>query len=160
MSLDGYIATEDGGYDWIPDEPAIDRGAFMARFDTVLLGRKTYETMVAQGQGAAYPGMRHVVFSRTLEPVDHPDVEIAADIAAVRDLRLEEGQEIWLVGGGELFRVGAVAVEDGEGLVDQSRRLDEARLLPADDGELHQASRHRLILVAQQPSADRQRLGL
>ena len=43
MSLDGFIAGPQGEYDWIPNESEIDWGAFMARFDTVLMGRRSYE---------------------------------------------------------------------------------------------------------------------
>ena len=48
MSLDGFIAGPQGEYDWIPNEPEIDWGAFMARFDTVLMGRRSYEATLAR----------------------------------------------------------------------------------------------------------------
>ena len=103
-SLDGYIAREDGSYDWIPDEPGIDWGAFMKRFDTVLMGRKTYDVTRAQGGGGS--GHRTFVFSRTLNPSDHPDVTVVAGdpAKALRRLREEPGKDIWLMGGGVLFR--------------------------------------------------------
>ena len=43
MSLDGYIAGPNGEIDWIVMDPDIDFTAFMERFDTVLIGRKSYE---------------------------------------------------------------------------------------------------------------------
>lgn len=105
-SLDGFIADALGRFDWIPDDPAVDFAALFARVDTVLIGRRTYETM----QGAPAPawpaGTRVYVFSRTLKPADHPDVEIVADGAAdtVAGLRAESGSgAIWLFGGGHLF---------------------------------------------------------
>lgn len=107
MSLDGYIAREDGGYDWIPNEPGIDWGAFMSRFDTVLMGRKTYEVTQGQGGGGGGGhGPRTYVFSRTLKQADHPDVTIVAGDPAgvVAPLRRERGKDIWLMGGGALFR--------------------------------------------------------
>jgi len=55
MSLDGYIAGPKGEYDWIVMDPDIDFGALMSRFDTFLVGRKTYEVMLAQGE-AGRPG--------------------------------------------------------------------------------------------------------
>lgn len=103
MSLDGYIAGPGGEYDWIPHEPEIDWTGFMARFDTMLVGRKTYEVAQAQGGGPS-TGMRTFVFSRTLRPEDHPDVTVVAEDAAgaVAGLKAEEGNEIWLMGGGVL----------------------------------------------------------
>lgn len=109
-SLDGYIAGPEGEYDWIPDEPDVDWGAFLGRFDTVLMGRGTYEIMEEEvGQnGGADPtsGMRTIVFSTTLDPGEHPAVEIVAGNAAgvVADLREEDGKDVWLMGGGILFR--------------------------------------------------------
>lgn len=49
ISLDGYIARSDGSYDWIPMDPSIDWDAFMSRFDTVLMGRRTYEGFEREG---------------------------------------------------------------------------------------------------------------
>ena len=52
------------------------------------------------------PGIRSVVFSRSLRPEDHPDVTIVADepAATVSALREADGKDIWLFGGGLLFR--------------------------------------------------------
>ena len=49
MSLDGYIADPNGEYDWIVMDPHIDFGAIFSQFDTLLMGRKTYEVTKAQG---------------------------------------------------------------------------------------------------------------
>jgi dihydrofolate reductase len=56
MSLDGYVAGPDGEADWITMDPEIDFAALFARFDTVLMGRKTYEQVRAMAGGAAMPG--------------------------------------------------------------------------------------------------------
>jgi dihydrofolate reductase len=106
MSLDGFIARRDGSFDWIPMDEEMDWGAFMDRFDTVLMGRHTYEVTMQQGAGSGSPGMETYVFSRTLRPEDHPGVTVVADDAAglVASLRDAEGKDIWLMGGGVLFR--------------------------------------------------------
>ena len=105
MSLDGFIAGPQGEYDWIPDEPGIDWNAFMERFDTVLMGRRSYEAAVKTG-GYGLPKMATWVFSRTLRPQDHPDVTVVHDRMdeVIAELRQAKGKEIWLFGGGDLFR--------------------------------------------------------
>jgi|SRR5687768_7164281 len=107
MSLDGFIAGPQGEYDWIPNESEFDWGAFMARFDTVLMGRRSYEAAQAAPGGSFLPAMPTYVFSRTLRPEEHPDVTIVGTDLEPRmeDLRSARGgKEIWLFGGGELFR--------------------------------------------------------
>jgi dihydrofolate reductase len=105
-SLDGFIASPDGGFDWIPEDPAVDFAAIFARVDTVLLGRRSYELVQQMGAAAWKPGTRVYVFSRTLNARDHPDVTMVTNDAAsvVAELRQESGEgDIWLYGGGELF---------------------------------------------------------
>ncbi len=71
-SLDGFIARPDGALDWLMGPPAPDCAppehgydAFMAGIDTVLMGRKTFETVLAMGIWP-YAGKRVVVLSTTL----------------------------------------------------------------------------------------------
>ena len=107
MSLDGFIAGPNGEYDWIVMDPDIDFATHMARFDTFLIGRKTFEAMRRMGGGGqATPGIRNVVFSRTLQPGDCPKSMTLSDdaVAFVTDLRETPGKDIAIFGGGELFR--------------------------------------------------------
>jgi dihydrofolate reductase len=103
-SLDGFIADENGGYDWIVMDPDIDFGAIFARFDTLIMGRGTYEITGSSGPGF---GKKSVyVVSTTLDPKKHKKVTIVSkDVAAfVTGLKKEDGKDIWLFGGGKLFR--------------------------------------------------------
>jgi dihydrofolate reductase len=102
MSLDGYIAGPDHDYDWVMQDPDIDFDTFVARFDTLLMGRKSFEIT----GGSAGADHQPVVVSRTLRQADHPDVTIISDNLedAVKELRAEPGKDIWLFGGGMLFR--------------------------------------------------------
>ena len=105
-SLDGFIAGPRGDYDWIVMDPAIDFGALFAEFDTAVMGRKTYEVQSAQGNHGAMPGMDAIVFSKTLPPATYPGVRITNDDPAtvVKALKAKSGRDIWLYGGGEMFR--------------------------------------------------------
>ena len=105
-SLDGYIAGPNGEFDWIITDPEIDFGALYKSFDTVVMGRKTFEFAMTQGGTGSMPGMKTVVVSRTLRPQDYPKVTIVADRLEeeLTRLRAEPGKDIWLFGGGELFR--------------------------------------------------------
>ena len=105
MSLDGYIAGPEGEFDWIISDPEIDFGALFAQFDTLLVGRGTFGFMMQHGQ-AAVPGMKIIVFSRTLLQRDFPDVTIVAgkEKETVAALRAQPGKDVWLFGGGLLFR--------------------------------------------------------
>jgi dihydrofolate reductase len=100
-SLDGYIAGPRGEADWIVMDPDIDFAALFAEFDTLLMGRRTFEGL----QGGGW-GKQVVVASRTLDPHAHPGVEVIGEDLAERVGALKEapGKDIWLFGGGELFR--------------------------------------------------------
>jgi dihydrofolate reductase len=104
MSLDGYIAGPNGEFDWIVTDPDIDFKATFARFDTFLMGRNTFR-LVEQG-GPSHAGARTIVFSRTLQPSQYPKYTIVSENAGgfVRDLKAQTGKDIWLFGGGDLFR--------------------------------------------------------
>jgi dihydrofolate reductase len=105
-SLDGYIAGPHGEVDWIIHDPAVDLGKVYESVDTVLLGRRTYELTRQPGAPAWPRGWQIYVFSRTLRPEEHPGVTVVSDDAGPRvaALRAEPGQDIWLFGGGSLFR--------------------------------------------------------
>ena len=106
MSLDGFIAGPNGEYDWIVMDPDIDFAALMGRFDTFLIGRKTFEAMRRMADSAPpTPGIQNIVFSRTLRPDDCLEAILSDDAEGmVAKLRKQPGKDIALFGGGELFR--------------------------------------------------------
>lgn len=113
-SLDGFIAGPGGEFDWIPHDPDIDFAALFGRFDAMVMGRKTWEVTRAMGGAPAMPGIEPSVVSRTLTPADAGLTRLFTDpAAAVAHFRAREGKDIWLFGGGSLFR----SMLD-EGLVD------------------------------------------
>jgi dihydrofolate reductase len=105
MSLDGFIAGPKGDADWIIMDPEIDFKAIYSQFDTMLMGRRTFEVVKGAGGGGSTPGMQVIVVSRTLSPKDHPGVTIVDDPEGLMaELRSKPGKDVWLFGGSSLFR--------------------------------------------------------
>jgi dihydrofolate reductase len=106
MSLDGFIAGPNGESDWIGVDPEIDFAAIWAQFDTGLMGRKTYEVAIRRLGEKAFAGVKIIVFSRTMRPLDHPNVSVISELTSgwVRTLKTAAGKDIWLFGGSQLFR--------------------------------------------------------
>ncbi len=106
MSLDAFIAGPKGEYDWIVHDPALDFGALFRQFDTLLMGRRTFDLAQSQGSLLKTMKMKIVVVSTTLNAAQHRDVTILSSgvAEAVTALKAESGKDIWLFGGGVLFR--------------------------------------------------------
>lgn len=126
LSIDGFIAGPDGGdpSGWWPitDDyiyfirteypetlpgPAREAMGITGQghhFDTVIEGRRSFELGLAAGLPDAYPHLRHLVVSTTLDADPESAVEIISDdpVGRIRDLKREPGRDIWLVGGGRL----------------------------------------------------------
>jgi len=86
-------------------DPEIDFNAIFIQFGTLLVGRRTFQSM-ARDLGGEMPGMKTFVFSRTLRQSDYPNVTIVNEKwkETLTTLREQPGKDIWLFGGGELFR--------------------------------------------------------
>ncbi|MEV0299309.1 dihydrofolate reductase family protein [Nocardia sp. NPDC050710] len=126
MSLDGYIAGPGGEVDFYPvpddmwdwmrtDYPetlpthvrphiGLDVDAPNRRFDTLVMGRGTYEPALAVDVTSPYAHLRQYIVSSTLGPIDDPAVEVVEHdpVGLVQGLKKEEGLDIWLCGGGKL----------------------------------------------------------
>ena len=114
-SLDNYLARVDGGYDWIRMDQDYGFADFFDSVDTVLIGRKMHDFMVAAGI-PAYENKINYVFSHTRSGTGEGGVSFVSENKKefVHRLKQESGQDIWLAGGGEL--IGAFLQA---GLVDQ-----------------------------------------
>ena len=73
-SLDGFIAGPNGEFDLIPMDPEIDFPALWSAYDTVVMGRKTFEASGAMATGMK--GIQVVVYSSTLDPAKHKKVTV------------------------------------------------------------------------------------
>ncbi|NNL89934.1 MAG: dihydrofolate reductase [Marinicaulis sp.] len=105
-TLDGFIARADGSIDgFLPGGDHVeDYQSSLAEYDTVIMGRCTYEFGYDYGlePGArAYPHMQHYIFSRTLNVEAAEGVHIVGEnwLEKIDDLRNGEGVDIYLCGG-------------------------------------------------------------
>ncbi len=108
-SLDNYIARADGAIDWLFTEGDYGYKEFYDSIDTVLMGRKTYETSKKLGESSS--GKTCYVFSRSERDSEAGNVQFASDpVNLTRRLVFEQGKGIFVEGGGEI--VSALLNED------------------------------------------------
>ena len=112
-SLDNFIARKDGGLDWLhwSSEVAEISAQFMKTVDVLVMGRKTFEVMLAAGE-TSYPGATNYVFTRSAKKAaalrkragQKANLKIVSDDAAtfIRQLKSTTGKGIVIFGGGEL----------------------------------------------------------
>ncbi|MFJ3142275.1 dihydrofolate reductase family protein [Streptomyces halstedii] len=160
VTLDGRIAGPQGEYDFYPqgDEeqaaaysssmnarcpetvPTVAREALgladtpHARFDAVVMGLGAYRPALDEGITSPYAHLRQYVVSSTLASGIDPAVTVVAEdpVGFVRDLKRQEGRDIWLCGGGRL--AGALLSEIDELLV-KSYPVVAGAGIPVFDGK-------------------------
>lgn len=108
MSLDGYIADHDGGYDWIVPVPSpmldtahqLPFDDFLADIDIVVMGRHCYE----QGQSQDYLGLgKQVIVAASTPPASAPEgVQFCDDVVNTVTAAREQGYRCFVFGGGVL----------------------------------------------------------
>src|SRR5215203_3547312 len=104
VSLDGFIEGPRGEYDWCVPDPDYNLNEFFERFDTIFVGRKTYEmSSEMEGGPAGFPKFKEYVFSTTLDKVKDGATLIKGNTKAeVEKIKKEKGKDIWLFGGARL----------------------------------------------------------
>lgn len=126
VSLDGYIAGPRGEFDFYPlcddmsswinerypesvptpyrELAGMSTDTPNRTWDTVVMGRGAYEPALAEGVASPYNHLKQYVFSRTLAPVDDPQLTIVDTdpVELVRRLKAQAGLDIWLCGGSTL----------------------------------------------------------
>lgn len=107
VSLDGYIATEDGGVEWLSEFSAggDDYGYedFYSSIDAVLFGSTTYEQSLRFGEWPLAGKPSWVFTSRQLT-ADRDDIIITSKTPSevLEEIAAQNHKRVWLIGGGKL----------------------------------------------------------
>jgi len=105
-SVDGYIAREDGGIDWLTrrDDDMSETGyaEFAASVDAIAMGRNTYEVGLTFEQWP-YEGMRVLVVSSQLDPGADHRITVHRSIDELLETAQDEGLRHLYVDGGRLI---------------------------------------------------------
>jgi dihydrofolate reductase len=105
VSLDGFIEGPNGEYDWCFTDQDYGLAEFFTRIDSMFLGRKSYELLLAMGDNSipGMPKLTEYVFSTTLHEVRPGAILVNGDTEAeVKRIKNEPGKDIWLFGGASL----------------------------------------------------------
>ncbi|MEM7109741.1 MAG: dihydrofolate reductase family protein [Bacteroidota bacterium] len=107
-SIDGFIAGPNGDISKFQLEgPAVDKyHSDLQSFQTVIMGRNTYEFGYQYGLEPghpAYPHMKHFIFSNTLEfNVKHDQVQcLELSAGNIEKIRNDSPTDVYLCGGGQ-----------------------------------------------------------
>lgn len=116
-SLDNYFARKDGSVDWLlwSDEAMELMKDMWSRFDTIVMGRRTWQTSMEQfsdedlekARAAYSSGTKEYVFSRTLPagPAAGGYEIVNSDPGEfIKELKKQDGKDICIMGGGDLAR--------------------------------------------------------
>ena len=107
MSLDGYIARQDGDIGWLSlvEQTGEDYGYndFIATVDTVILGRKTYDKVLSFGIGFPHADKECYVITRSEIPSKEKITFYNKDLKElVTTLKDKTGKNIFIDGGAEI----------------------------------------------------------
>jgi dihydrofolate reductase len=106
-SIDGYIATPEGGVDWLmsveQEGEDYGYGAFYESVDGLLIGRSTYDQILTFGDWP-YPGKPAYVFTHRPAEIERDDVFFVKGDPGpvVARLQAQGHRRLWLVGGAGL----------------------------------------------------------
>lgn len=116
VSLDGFIAREDGALDWLEpmqvDGEDYGYASFFAGIDALILGRTTYEAVLAFPEWP-FGDKRVVVLTHRPLPSRHGETAHAGELAPLLDEMAGAGVRAAYLDGGQAIRQGLC-----EGIVD------------------------------------------
>lgn len=109
MSLDGYIASKDGGVEWLGGDGSDNENegsysSFFDTIDTVVLGYKTYNQIRTELSPDVW-----MYADKTSYVITHKRIENRENILfcnnlslLIKNLKKQNGKDIWICGGAEI----------------------------------------------------------
>jgi len=108
-SLNGKISRADGNVDWLdalPNPDMLDYGyfEFYDSIDTTIQGYNTYQLVMGWNIDFPYKAKKNYVLTRKqgLDQNEHVEFISENHIAFLKELKNQEGKDIWLIGGGQV----------------------------------------------------------
>jgi len=110
-SIDGFIARANGDLDWLtefPNPQKTDYGylEFVQTIDTVIMGGRTYDSILSMDTQWPYGDKECYIITRNYlrNPPGHSIEQISDNvIEQIKELKVKQGKDIWLIGGSEII---------------------------------------------------------
>ena len=110
MSLDGYIAYENGGVDWLSGQDPEDKSEssypeFVQSIDTVIMGWETYHQVITELSPREWVYeelMTYVITHREEASSEKIRFIHESPSALIRNLKEMDGKDIWICGGASI----------------------------------------------------------
>lgn len=148
MSLDGYIAKEDGSVEWLENSGGEEVNGYLDFYktiDTIIMGRKTYDQILTFGEWGYKTKKTYVLTSRPMEIKNELEIEFINENldSLVKRLKEKAKLDIWLLGGGKTaneflknelideYRIAIIPIILGSGIklfeadIEESLKLEE-----------------------------------
>lgn len=110
-TLDNFIAKPDGNIDWLTSFPQPSEGDYgyhslLDSIETIVMGRKTYESLLKMVDVWPYPNFSTYVISSdsNFKPSSPNTFLVTSDFPDfIENLKNNSSKHCWIVGGGELI---------------------------------------------------------
>lgn len=110
MSLDGYIADQNGKVDWLNEygsnEEADSYSLLLKKVDTVVMGYNTYHQIVTElsPKQWVYEGLKSYVITHNKIPSNSEIMFVnSSPVELVKNMKKKSGKDIWICGGANII---------------------------------------------------------
>ena len=170
MSVDGYIAKNDGDLDWLSavtvEGEDYGYAEFVNSVDTVIMGRKTYEKVLTFGIEFPHKGRTCYVLTHTKTGSDaNVNFYNGSLDTLINDLKSKDGKDIFIDGGAEVvnalmqqnlidkFTISIIPTFLGSGIplfrdgrAEQSLVLTDSKVFPSGLVQVSYEKKSRLLI--------------